>query len=194
MSTNGSGKTTHLKSLYTELKKAHSDKRVIFLNDTPIIPIELPALELIERVGIIRGLRRREAKERAVQLCNGFMIKDASTMPVMHYSAGNYKKTALAIALIERPDHLLLDEPLEAVDPVSRLRIIETLENMSNISIYISTQDLDLAMRADEVLVFANLKPIAKGKPLNVLGEHPFQRFSELSGIAHETSNLKWLT
>ncbi|MFV8381383.1 ATP-binding cassette domain-containing protein [Corynebacterium hindlerae] len=192
--TNGSGKTTYLKGLYAELKKAESDKRVVFLNDNPIIPIELPAQRLIESVGVIKGLQQQEARRRAIQLCSGLMIKDSSSMPVMHYSAGNYKKTALAITLIKRPDYLLMDEPLEAVDPISRSRIIKYFENMSKTSIYISTQDLELAMRAKEVLIFKDLKPIAQGKPGDILGNSPFQRFNELSGISNHAETFRWLT
>ncbi len=62
---------------------------------------------------------RSEVVERAGELIAALGLTDASDKLVVDYSAGMTKKITLACALVHGPRLLVLDEPFEAVDPVS---------------------------------------------------------------------------
>ncbi|GAA1473195.1 hypothetical protein P4N68_09405 [Corynebacterium felinum] len=111
------------------------------------------------------------------------------------YSAGNYKKTAIATVLLQRPAIAYLDEPLETVDSIARERVMEIFRTMSaaGSSLFISTQDIDLCMSFDYVQVFAQLTIVAEGTPEEVLGTNPRQRFFELTGARLPQEELGWL-
>ena len=102
---NGSGKTTRLKNLYAQ----HTPGAAQFVPDNPIIPIEVSAHELLHRLGRMHRLPRAEAKRRATILCDELAIDGGSTRAISTYSAGNYKKTALAIVFSKPTRHLYLD-------------------------------------------------------------------------------------
>ncbi len=55
-------------------------------------------------------------------------LTEAAGRTVADYSAGMTKKIALAAALIHAPSVLILDEPFEAVDPVSAANIQDILK------------------------------------------------------------------
>ena len=67
-----------------------------------------------------------EVRSRAAELLQVLDLTDAGDKLVADYSTGMRKKVTLAAALLHSPAVLLLDEPLEAVDPVSA-RVIRTV-------------------------------------------------------------------
>ena len=182
---NGSGKTTRLKNLYAQ----HAPGAAQFVPDNPIIPIEVSAHELLHR------LPRVEAKRRATILCDELAIDGGTTRAISTYSAGNYKKTALAIVFIKPARHLYLDEPLEMVDAISRARILRILRHISNLGhhVTISTQDFTIAEQCDAIEVMADLEVVAEGAPSAVLGDDPFTRLMELSGAEFTDCQADWL-
>ncbi|EEI61812.1 ATP-binding cassette domain-containing protein [Corynebacterium glucuronolyticum] len=183
---NGAGKTTYLRRLHEETPGA-------FLPDYPLIPLELSAYELLYRLGKMRKVS--EPDKRADELCTALRITGGHDCPVSTYSAGNYKKTALATLLIERPDVLYLDEPLETVDLVTSQVIIRILRRVSaaGTSVYISTQDVYFASTLDHVKVFSNLQIIAEGNPVDILGEDPLERFLDLTNTEIPDFTMGWL-
>ncbi|MFI5504120.1 ATP-binding cassette domain-containing protein [Corynebacterium kutscheri] len=183
---NGSGKTTHLLEL-------HRIEPGSFLPDYPTIPIDLTAFELLWRVGKMK--RIDNAEQRAKQLCSTLMIDGGFDRPISTYSAGNYKKAAIATLLLERPERLYLDEPLETVDVISREILMDIFQAMSKSGthISISTQDILLSMRFDHIKVFSHLNVVMEGTPENVLGENPMERFLELSKVTLQPNLLPWL-
>ena len=63
---------------------------------------------------------------RINELLHALGLEEATDKYIADYSAGMTKKILLAGALIHNPDVLILDEPLEAVDPVSS-RVIQQI-------------------------------------------------------------------
>ena len=188
---NGSGKTTRLKNLYAQ----HAPGAAQFIPDNPIIPIEVSAHELLHRLGRMHRLPRTEAKRRATILCDELTIDGGTTRAISTYSAGNYKKTALATVFIKPAHHLYLDEPLEMVDAISRARILRILRRISNLGhqVTISTQDFTIAEQCDTIEVMADLEVVAEGTPRAVLGDDPFIRLMELSGAEFTDCQADWL-
>ncbi|RRO95026.1 ABC transporter ATP-binding protein, partial [Corynebacterium bovis] len=83
--------------------------------------------EYLEYLGRLRGMSPAVIEERSADLLTALGLDDAGTKSIVDYSAGMTKKILLAGALLHRPEILILDEPLEAVDPVSGQVIREIL-------------------------------------------------------------------
>lgn len=183
---NGSGKTTRLKEL-------SGSRKDCYLPDFPNIPLELSAYELLSRIAKMRKLPN--ANKRAETLCQTLMIDGAFDHRISIYSAGNYKKTAIATLLLEKQECLFLDEPFETIDAISQeiiFRIFQTM-SASGTDITLSTQDLTLSLRFDRIEVFSNLQIVSAGAPKHVLGDAPLSAFSKLSKLSLEPSEVTWL-
>ncbi|MBP3089464.1 ABC transporter ATP-binding protein [Corynebacterium sp. sy017] len=79
----------------------------------------LSGKEYLEYLGYLRGLGTKEIQTRSEELLLALDLQDAGKKYIVDYSAGMTKKILLAAALLHSPEVLILDEPLEAVDPVS---------------------------------------------------------------------------
>ena len=122
--------------------------------------------------------------------------QDANTF-VVDYSAGMTKKIALATALIHAPRTLVLDEPFEAVDPVSAANIRDILAGYvaSGGTVVVSSHVMDLVQRmCDHVAVVAGGHVLAAGTVDAVRGDQSLEdRFVELVGGRQSTEGLAWL-
>lgn len=78
-------------------------------------------------VGPVYGLTRAESEEKAESLLSLLDLTRGRDTYARNGSWGMRKKTALAMALLHNPRVLLLDEPLEGMDPASSLRIQNVL-------------------------------------------------------------------
>ncbi len=141
---NGAGKTTTL-SMVTGLLRPDSGHAYIAGYDVWQDPLEakrrmgvlpdglrlferLSGRELLTYLGRFRGMPLDQVRSRADELLRVLDLSDAGGKLVADYSTGMRKKITLAAALLHSPSVLLLDEPLEAVDPVSA-RVIRTVLN-----------------------------------------------------------------
>jgi ABC-2 type transport system ATP-binding protein len=87
----------------------------------------LTGAELLEYTGLLRGMAREVIAQRSHDLLDVLDLAGAGRTLVVDYSAGMKKKIGLACALLHAPRLLVLDEPFEAVDPVSAALIRDIL-------------------------------------------------------------------
>ena len=73
----------------------------------------------ISYLGELRGIDAVTVAQRVHELLGVLELLEAERTLVIDYSAGMRKKIGLAMALLHAPRLLVLDEPFEAVDPVS---------------------------------------------------------------------------
>jgi ABC-2 type transport system ATP-binding protein len=83
--------------------------------------------ELLAYTGLLRGMDPATVDRRSTELLDVLALAGAGRTLVVDYSAGMKKKIGLACALLHAPRLLVLDEPFEAVDPVSAALIRDIL-------------------------------------------------------------------
>ena len=157
----------------------------------------LTGAQLITYAGLLRGMDRDTVAERTGDLLRTLdLAADADTL-VVDYSAGMTKKVALASALIHAPRLLVLDEPFEAVDPVSAANIREILHSYvaSGGTVIVSSHVMDLVQRmCDHVAVVAAGRVLAAGTVDDVrAGSSLEERFVDLVGGRSTGEGLAWL-
>lgn len=210
---NGAGKTTLL-SMVSGLNRPSSGrvtvgevdvwddgpsaKRLIgSLPDRLRLFDRLTGAQLLYYAGVLHGLERATVATRASELAEAFGLESALDRPVSDYSAGMQKKIGLACAMIHAPMVLVLDEPFEAVDPVSASNLTEILERFvaGGGSVVMSSHSLDLIQRVcDHVAVIFDGVVVAQGTVDMVRGGLSLEeRFKSLTRTTDGGEGLEWL-
>jgi ABC-2 type transport system ATP-binding protein len=91
----------------------------------------LTGMELLTYHGLLRRMNMQVITSRAQELLDVLGLADAGATMVVDYSHGMRKKIALAAALLHGPRVLFLDEPFEAIDPISARAIRVVLERLT---------------------------------------------------------------
>ena len=157
----------------------------------------LNGLELVTYSGLLRGLERDVVVPRATELVKVLGLWDAGTTLVADYSAGMRKKIHLACAMVHSPSILVLDEPFEAVDPISAQTIQAILRDYAAAggTVVISSHVMATVQRlCDHVAIINAGRVVAAGTTEQVAaGADLEQRFTELVGGHVRTEGLSWL-
>ncbi|WP_062204198.1 ABC transporter ATP-binding protein [Demequina salsinemoris] len=157
----------------------------------------LTGAELISYAGLLRGLTPDEARRRRDDLLAALDLESAGRTLVTDYSAGMKKKVALACALVHAPRVLVLDEPFEAVDPVSAgaIRRILLMFVEDGGTVIMSSHVMALVERlCDRVAIVGSGRVLAEGTLDEVrAGRDLEDRFVELVGDVEDQRDLSWL-
>ncbi|OJU41432.1 MAG: ABC transporter [Microbacterium sp. 69-10] len=157
----------------------------------------LTGRQLLHYYGQLRGLQRAVIEKRVADLARAFDLSEALSRVVSDYSAGMTKKLMLAGALIHSPRVLVLDEPFEAVDPVSSSVILDILRSYvaHGGTVILSSHGMDLVEQVcTRVAVIVGGEVLAEGTVEEVrAGQTLAARFVELSGTGGEVEGLEWL-
>jgi sulfonate transport system ATP-binding protein len=115
----------------------------------------LPWERVLENVGL--GLQQRNRKQKAQQALAQVGLADRAQDYPSVLSGGQKQRVALARALVRKPHLLMLDEPLGALDALTRIemqRLIEQIWQDQKFSVFLITHDVDEAvMLGDRVLL-----------------------------------------
>jgi ABC-2 type transport system ATP-binding protein len=211
---NGAGKTTTLKMATGLLRPDAGSVSVDGLDvwgdsvrvkaRIGVVPEELRLFErltgheLLTYNGLLRGLPPDVVEARATELLQVLGIADAGDTLVVDYSHGMKKKAALACALIHAPRVMFLDEPFEAIDPVSARTIRAVLERhvAAGATVVFSSHVMDVVERlCDRVAVIHQGRLVADGAVDQVKGtgtlEDAFVRL--VGGGEADVGALRWL-
>jgi ABC-2 type transport system ATP-binding protein len=157
----------------------------------------LSGRELLTFHGALRNMDPRVVIERSEELLDLLGLSDAADALVVDYSHGMRKKLVLAAALLHGPRLLFLDEPFEAIDPVSARAIRNLLAHFTSTgsTIVFSSHVMELVERlCDHVAVLARGTILWSG-PLDELRGHRSleDAFVELVGEPSGRQELSWL-
>ena len=126
----------------------------------------LTAAENLRAWGALNGVPPGELAERVEWALGWTALADRSGEPVKGFSGGMKRRLNLACGVLHRPRVVLLDEPTVGVDPQSRQRIWEMLEELrrGGASLLLTTHQLDEAQQvADRIVIIDHGRMIAEG-------------------------------
>lgn len=210
---NGAGKTTTL-SMVTGMLKPDAGKawvcgidvwenltavkfKIGVLPDRLRLFDRLSGQELLTYTGLLRGMDKATVKQRSQDLLIALGLADDARKAVADYSAGMTKKIGLACAVIHAPDLLVLDEPFEAIDPVSSRAIADILRGFvrDGGTVILSSHVMDTVQRlCDHVAIIAHGSLLAAGTVKDVANGMDLEsRFIQLVGGGPEQGELTWL-
>nr|WP_235433653.1 MULTISPECIES: ABC transporter ATP-binding protein [Protofrankia] len=212
---NGAGKTTVL-SMAVGLLRPDGGQALVFgvdvwkdplrarqlmgvLPDGLALPERLTGRELLTYVGRLRGLDAGTVTARVDELLAVMELDgDVERTLVVDYSTGMRKKIGLATALLHGPKLLVLDEPFEAVDPVSAATLKRLLVRFvaAGGSVLLSSHVMALVEQlCDTVAVMAKGRVVAAGPLDDVRGGRSLEEtFVDLVGVEiGGGEGLSWL-
>ncbi|WP_313885718.1 ABC transporter ATP-binding protein [Fodinicola feengrottensis] len=172
--------------------------RIGVLPDGLALPERLTGRELLTYTGLLRGMPKNEVVARADELLAVLELDRAHSTMVLDYSTGMRKKIGLAVALLHAPRLLVLDEPFEAVDPVSASTIRTILRRfvVAGGSVVFSSHVMALVEQlCDRVAVIANGRVRAAGTLADIRQGSSLEAvFVDLVGArVGGTEGLAWL-
>jgi ABC-2 type transport system ATP-binding protein len=191
---NGAGKSTTVKMLTGLLRPTSGSatvcgldvsrdaaalkRRIGVLPESLGLFDDLSVEEHLDLTAEVYGLPKTEAGARIEQLLRALGLRDGRATFARDCSHGMRKKTSLAMALLPNPDVLFLDEPFEAIDPVTSKVMHEILVKAAQrgVTVFLTSHILSTVERIADQFVM-----IRKGRVvLNAFAEDLPRSIEEL--------------
>lgn len=190
LGSNGCGKTTTMKML-TGLLAATSGsaklfgqipdaddmatrQKVGYMSQSFSLYSELSVLQNLALHARLYSLPEPESAKRITQMLDEFDLRSVQHIKPDNLPLGIRQRLQLAVALIHKPEILILDEPTSGVDPVARDQFWQHLVDLSRnqgVTIFISTHFMNEAQRCDRISLMHAGKVLAVGKPADLAAQ-----------------------
>lgn len=201
---NGTGKTTFLR-LVTGLafptsgtltlwgKSSAKDlqeqrKRIGCMIETPALFPNMTAYQNMEIQRIQRGIPDKAVIEKTLNMAG---LKNTSKKSVRNFSLGMRQRLGIAIALLNTPEFLILDEPINGLDPAGIVEVRNLLKSLNKeygMTILVSSHILEeLHQTAAEFIL------IDKGKIIEEISDHELNERCKRHIAIHTTDPRKAL-
>lgn len=193
---NGSGKTTLMNLMTGLLRPTRGRISVLGISpDEPEVlfqklgycsqfdsfPRGATAREFIEFYLRVHGYTQDETAELTRQALERVSMLEAADRKISSFSKGMRQRVRLAQSIAHNPSVLVLDEPLNGLDPMARAEIIRLFQDLADAGMYlvISSHILhEVDMMSDSVVLMHNGYIVAEGEVHGVrdeIAEHPIQ-------------------
>jgi ABC-2 type transport system ATP-binding protein len=183
---NGAGKTTTIEILEGLRERDSGDVKVLGLDPWKegntlhkkigVIPqgfTFLPYITPKEAIEYYASLF--DVKVDADDILRKVILQDSASMYFMKLSGGQKQKVGLALALVNHPNFVFLDEPTTGLDPQARRAVWDVIRNLKNegISVLLTTHYLEEAEElADKVAIMNKGRIITSGTPAQIISEY----------------------
>ncbi|MBT6157340.1 MAG: ABC transporter ATP-binding protein [Planctomycetaceae bacterium] len=192
---NGAGKSTLIKLLTGQLRPSLGEVRVQdvsawsaaarsyigYCPDADAFYEEMSGRAFVRFMARLRGYRRNDAHERSEAALQQVEMTDRADRKLGSYSKGMRQRIKLAQAIVHDPDVVVLDEPLNGVDPVGRAQLVRVFRQLADAgkAILISSHILDeMDTLADQVMFICRGRMLASGtleEIREMLEDHPLK-------------------
>ncbi|MEG1556633.1 MAG: ABC transporter ATP-binding protein [Bacteroidales bacterium] len=192
----GSGKTTLIRLILGEIAPDHGTitinetlipnlaimKNIGFMPQSDALYEDLSAIDNLFFFGRLYRMKRSKMQQRAMEVLEMVALSDDKKKRVSKFSGGMKKRLSLAIALLNKPEILLLDEPTVGIDPLLRRTIWEQFKQFRNqgCTIIVTTHIMDEVTECDYASLSLEGKLLAFDKLPHLLNATPNQRIEEL--------------
>ena len=158
---NGAGKTTLMRMVCNVLKPTagkilYDGKEVEQLGETyrsylGYLPqdfgyyLDFTAKEYLDFIAAVKGIETATAKKKVWELLETVNLSDVAGKKIRTFSGGMKQRLGIAMALINSPELLILDEPVNGLDPMGMVDVRELLRSLceeDGITILISSHIL----------------------------------------------------
>jgi ribosome-dependent ATPase len=184
LGSNGCGKTTTMKVLTglmpasegsatllgnpVNAKDLATRKRVGFMSQSFSLYGELSVRQNLELHARLFDLPKTESAQRIEALIQRFNLLAVADQPSGALPLGLRQRLSLAVAVLHRPEVLILDEPTSGVDPAARddfWRLLIELSREQGVTIFLSTHFMNEAQRCDRISLMHAGKVLACDTP-----------------------------
>ena len=180
---NGAGKSTSMKVALGILPPDAGEVRVFgrrvqddpvaakqqigYVPETPQLYEYLTGAEYLDFIADMYGMEPAAREGRITQFLTALELKGHENAMISGYSMGMKQKIALISALIHRPKVLVLDEPLNGLDPRSARIVKDLLRSLASqegVAVLFSTHVLEIAQAiCDRVVILSRGAVLASG-------------------------------
>ena len=207
---NGAGKSTTVKMLTGLLAPTSGEVEVCGLDvrshgldlkrSVGVLPEDLGLFddltveEHLLLTGDVYGLQRKESHRRTDQLLHALSLENGRHTFASACSHGMRKKTAFAMALLPSPRVLFLDEPFEAIDPVTSKIMRDLLQSVAlrGVTVFFTSHILSVAEEIATQFIMIRKGRIVWNSPAAELPQSLEQHYFELVE-APVVEELEWL-
>ncbi|XVB26492.1 ribosome-associated ATPase/putative transporter RbbA [Citrobacter koseri] len=184
LGSNGCGKSTTMKMLTGLLPASEGEawlfgqpvdpkdiatrQRVGYMSQAFSLYSELTVRQNLELHARLFHIPDGEIPGRVAEMCERFMLTEVEDALPVDLPLGIRQRLSLAVAVIHRPEMLILDEPTSGVDPVARdmfWQLMVDLSRQDKVTIFISTHFMNEAERCDRMSLMHAGKVLASGTP-----------------------------
>ena len=152
---------------------------------TSLNPLHTIEKQITESLSLHQGLMGQDARARVLELLNKVGIRDAESRLSSYphqLSGGQRQRVMIAMALANKPDILIADEPTTALDVTIQAQILDLLADLKKsegMGLLFITHDLGIVRRiADRVCVMKDGEIVETGPTARIFGDpqHPYTR------------------
>lgn len=184
LGSNGCGKSTTMKMLTGLLpasegeawlfgqpvdpKDIETRRRVGYMSQAFSLYSELSVRQNLELHAKLFHIPDDEIPARVAEMSQRFMLTEVENALPAALPLGIRQRLSLAVAVIHRPEMLILDEPTSGVDPVARdmfWQLMVDLARQDKVTIFISTHFMNEAERCDRISLMHAGKVLASDTP-----------------------------
>ena len=193
---NGAGKTTLMNLMTGLLIPTKGSVRVLgvppsdpetfyknigYCSQFDAFPKGLSGYQMIRSMMALHGFKGNEGEERTWNVIERVGMTDAAHRRVAGYSKGMRQRVRLAQALAHTPKVLILDEPLNGLDPMARAEVIDLFRRFAEAGMHVVISshimhEVDIV--SDSVIMMSGGYVVAEGDIKGVrheMEEHPIQ-------------------
>jgi ABC-2 type transport system ATP-binding protein len=208
---NGAGKTTLMNLMTGLLRPTKGTIRVLdippsdperfyrnigYCSQFDAFPKGLSGYQMIHSMMSLHGFGGSDAESRTWNVLERVGLTDAAHRRVAGYSKGMRQRVRLALALAHDPKVLVLDEPLNGLDPMARSEVIDLFRKLadSGMHVLISSHIMhEVDIVSDSVIMLSGGYVVAEGDIQGVrheMEEHPIQILIRCDRPAVVASNV----
>lgn len=192
---NGAGKTTFIKLLTGQLfpslgavrirgkpaTRADAKRHIGYCPDVDALYEEMSGRNFVRWMARLHGLSRDEAEARTEVVLAEVGMSDRADRTLRGCSKGMRQRIRLAQALVHDPDLLVVDEPLNGVDPVGRRELMELFQRLraQGKAVLVSSHILEeMDALAEQVIFMGRGRVLARGSLAEIrdlLADYPLR-------------------
>ncbi len=146
-------------------------KRVGYLNQDPRYYDNLTARQTLRfRASLYFSGPKDEIEKQIEEKLELVGISDRADRPIKGFSGGERQRLGIALALINSPELLILDEPAASLDPMGRRDVLDIMKKMKkDTTIFYSTHIIDDVQRVSDTVVILNQGELIAQGPIEEL-------------------------